>query len=133
MVLFQSILLGALLNSGIANEAESRVGTSFRPGVPAMCAAFVADVVKESGKKPPANPNLARNWLGWGKPVPLRDIRRGDIVVCWRGSRSGVKGHTLIYIGGNMCIHRSTKSAPIKKVPLSAYKDRILGVRRANP
>jgi len=132
MVLVQAIVLGSLLNSGIAKEAESRVGTSFRPGSSAMCAAFVADVVKESGKKPPSSPNLARNWLGWGKAVPLNAIQRGDIVVCWRGSRSGSKGHILIYIGGGLCVHRSTKSSPIKKISLSIYKDKVLGVRRAS-
>lgn len=120
-------------NAKIAKEAESRVGSYFRRGSYAMCAAFVADVVKKSGAKtPPNNPNIARNWLKWGKPVSLSTIKKGDIVVCWRGSRSGNSGHTLIYVGEGMCVHRSTKSSPIKKIQLDYYKSRILGIRRSN-
>lgn len=132
MTLIQAFLFSSLFNTGIASEAESRVGTSFRPGVSAMCAAFVADVVKESGKKPPSNPNLARNWLRWGKAVSLNNIQRGDIVVCWRGSRHGSKGHILIYVGSGICVHRSTRNQPVKKTPLSSYKSKILSIRRCS-
>lgn len=132
MTLTQLFILGSFLNAGIAKEAESRVGKSFRPGTSAMCAAFVADVVKKAGGKVPSSPNMARSWLRWGKPVSVAMIRKGDIVVCWRGSRSGTKGHILIYSGSGVCIHRSTKSAPVKKTPLSSYKGKILGVRRAS-
>jgi len=124
--------ISSVLNAGIAKEAETRVGDSFRPGASAMCAAFVADVVKEVGGTVPANPNMARSWLKWGKPVSVSLIRKGDIVVCWRGSRSGSKGHILIYVGNGICVHRSTKSSPVKKTPLSAYEGKILGVRRSS-
>jgi len=132
MTLTQLFILSSFLNAGIAKEAESRVGKSFRPGTPAMCAAFVTDVVRKAGGDAPSGHDMARSWLRWGKPVNITLIRKGDIVVCWRGSRSGSKGHVLIYAGKGICIHRSTKSAPIKKTPLSAYKGRILGVRRAS-
>jgi cell wall-associated NlpC family hydrolase len=122
----------SFVNTSISKEAESRVGMSFRSGSYAMCAAFVADVVKESGGTVPSNPNLARNWLKWGKPVSLSTIKKGDIIVCWRGSRYGSKGHILIYVGDGMCVHRSTRSSPIKKIQLSYYRNKILGVRRYN-
>jgi cell wall-associated NlpC family hydrolase len=122
----------SFINTSISKEAESRVGKFFRPGSYSMCAAFVADVVKESGGTIPSNPNLARNWLKWGKPVTLSTIKKGDVVVCWRGSRSGKKGHILIYVGDGMCVHRSTKSSSIKKIKLSYYSNKILGVRRSN-
>lgn len=132
MTLIQAFLFGSLINGSIAKEAESRVGSNFRPGSSAMCAAFVADVVKDAGKKPPSNPNLARNWLRWGKTVSINNIQRGDIVVCWRGSKYSSKGHILIYVGNGTCVHRSTRSKPINKTPLSLYKSKILSIRRCS-
>jgi len=123
---------GSFLNTSISKEAESRIGGSFRRGSSSMCAAFVADVVEEAGGNTPSNPNLARNWLDWGKPVSLSAIKKGDVIVCWRGSRSGNSGHILIYVGDGMCVHRSTRSSPIKKIELDYYKGKILGVRRSN-
>lgn len=122
----------SFINTSIFKEAESRVGKYFRPGNYSMCAAFVADVVKKSGGDVPLNPNLARNWLGWGKSVSLSTIKKGDVIVCWRGSRSGTKGHLLIYIGDGVCVHRSSKSSPVKKTQLDYYRNNILGVRRYN-
>jgi hypothetical protein len=122
----------SFINTSISKEAESRVGRFFRPGSYSMCAAFVTDVVKQVGADVPANPNLARNWLKWGKPVTLSTIKKGDVVVCWRGSRSGSRGHLLIYIGDGVCVHRSSKSSPVKKTQLNYYRNKILGVRRSN-
>ncbi len=133
MTLAQLFVLSSCLNTGIAREAESRVGSNFRKGTSSMCAAFVADVVRKAGgNSAPVNPNMARNWLKWGIPVRSENIRKGDIVVCWRGSRRGSAGHILIYVGGGFCVHRSTKSAPIKKVALKDYSGKILGIRRAS-
>lgn len=123
---------GSFLSASISKEAESRVGGSFRRGSSLMCAAFVADVVEDAGGDTPSNPNLARNWLDWGKPVSLSAIKKGDVVICWRGSKSGTKGHILIYVGEGMCVHRPTKSSPIKKIQLKYYEGKILGVRRSN-
>lgn len=122
----------SFLNTSISKEAESRVGGSFRRGSSSMCAAFVADVVEDAGGDTPSNPNLARNWLDWGKPVSLSSIKKGDVIVCWRGSRSGNSGHTLIYVGDGMCVHRSSRNSPIKKIQLKYYEGKILGVRRSN-
>lgn len=123
---------GSFLSASISKEAESRVGKPFRLGSYSMCAAFVTDVVKEAGGKAPSNSNLARSWLSWGKPVSLSAIKKGDVVICWRGSKSGTKGHALIYIGEGVCVHRPSSRSPIKKIQLSYYNGKILGVRRSN-
>ncbi len=115
----------------VAQKAKAYEGRSYHAGQTAQCAAFVAEVVRKAGATPPpAGAALARSWLAWGRPVPLATIRPGDVVVCWRGSRSGSSGHILIYVGDGQCIHRSTQSKPVGRVPLAYYKSKILGVRR---
>ena len=115
----------------VAIKAKAYEGRSFHAGQSAQCAAFVADVVRAAGATPPpAGAALARSWLAWGRPVPLAAIRPGDVVVCWRGSRSGSSGHILIYVGDGQCIHRSTQSKPVGRIALAYYRNKILGVRR---
>jgi len=122
---------GGTGGGAVAQEAKSYEGQSFHAGQAAQCAAFVAEVVRKAGATPPPEgAALARSWLKWGRPVPLAAIRPGDVVVCWRGSRSGDAGHILIYVGDGECIHRSTLSKPVGRIPLAYYQSKILGVRR---
>ncbi|MGV6840737.1 MAG: NlpC/P60 family protein [Planktomarina sp.] len=75
----------------------------------------------------PTNPYLARNWLLFGQTV---EPVFGSILVFWRGSRSGFKGHVGFYysedddnyhvLGGNQ---RNTISVT------SISKSRLLGAR----
>jgi len=110
--------------------AKSWEGKYFRKGQSLQCANWVGAVATSSGCGLPKNHSLARSWLNWGRPVSLAAIQPGDVVVTWRGSKSGTSGHILIYVGGGQCIHRPTYSKPVQKTPLSSYKSRILGVRR---
>lgn len=85
-----------------------------------------------TGYESPKNPAGARNWLNAGTPVPIAEAKEGDVVVLWRESRSGWKGHvgyfhswgprnTVNLLGGN-------QSDGFTVAPFD--RNRILGVRR---
>ena len=62
------------------------------------CGLFVAHCVSStlSSEKLPGNPLGARQWLKFGAPC---DPVLGSILVFWRGSRNGWKGHVGFYAG----------------------------------
>ena len=93
------------------------------------CAAFVGAVLAECGVKGSGKLN-ARSYLDWGQPVDINNAQKGDVVVFWRGSKKGWKGHVAFYshhddeniyvLGGNQG----------NKVSVAPYpRDRLLGVR----
>ena len=95
------------------------------------CAAFVGSVLAQVGLSGTNRLN-ARSYLDWGTPVDLSDARKGDVVVFWRGTKDGWKGHVGFYshhddtnvyvLGGNQG----------NKVSVAPYSiDRLLGVRTA--
>ena len=47
----------------------------------------------------PNNPYGARNWSSFGREIPADGLRMGAILVFWRGSRDGWKGHVGFYNG----------------------------------
>ena len=127
---FRPLIPGKFTSSQIVASAKKWTGRHYRYGHSRQCANFVGHVIKDSGGIPPYGHSMARNWLEWGRPVIPAVIRPGDVVITWRGSRSGTAGHILIYIGDGQCIHRPTRSKAVCKTPLSLYKSKILGVRR---
>ena len=127
---FRPLIPGKFTSSEIVASAKKWTGRHYRYGHSRQCANFVGHVIKDSGGIPPYGHSMARNWLEWGRPVIPAVIRPGDVVITWRGSRSGTAGHILIYIGDGQCIHRPTRSKAVCKTPLSLYKSKILGVRR---
>lgn len=114
----------------LAGEAISRVGTHYRKGVPCQCANFVAHAAEEAGLKPPPGYASARKWMGWGQPVSWKDLRVGDVIVTWRGSPRGSKGHILIYTGDNQAVHRPTRGKTVRITSVETYRGKLLGVRR---
>lgn len=60
------------------------------------CGAFVATCLQRTvgGQVWPDNPLGARQWQGWGREVTPS---LGALLVFWRGSRSGWKGHVGFY------------------------------------
>jgi len=135
--LLRIVLLGVTLMAitsmqagDLSKEAKAQEGGFFERGKSYQCSNWVASVARKSGKTPPKNHGMARSWLKWGRGVPFRWKRRGDVIVTWRGSPRSTAGHVLIYVGGGQAIHRSTHSSPIRRVDVSDYKDRIIGVRR---
>lgn len=127
---FRPLVPGQFTSSSIVHAAKKWEGRHYRYGQSRQCANWVGQVINESGGNTPVHHSMARNWLSWGRSVPVVAIRPGDIVVTWRGSRSGSAGHILIYIGNGECIHRPTQSRAVCKTQLSFYKSKILGVRR---
>ncbi len=117
--------------SKIYSVAKSQVGSYYRPGIKAQCANFVGHVVTKAGESKPASSSFARSWLKWGKPVSWSSKKPGDIIVTWRGSKSGTYGHILIYAGDNTAIHRSTSGKKVGYIDVANYSSRVLGVRRA--
>ena len=127
---FRPLIPGQFTSASILAKALAWEGRSYRPGVSAQCANWVGHVVCSAGGSTPVGHSMARNWLKWGHPVSRTTVKPGDIVVTWRGSRSGRYGHILIYVGDGLCIHRPTRSKPVEKVPLSTFSNKILGIRR---
>lgn len=64
----------------------------------AWCGLFVAHCVGSTltAEPLPNNPLGARNWLKFGGPCTPRP---GAVMVFWRGSRDGWKGHVAFYVG----------------------------------
>lgn len=61
------------------------------------CGAFVETCLRQHGIGDlPENPLGARNWQGFGLGVPPSF---GAVLVFWRGSRRGWKGHVGFYVG----------------------------------
>jgi len=95
------------------------------------CAAFVNAVLAQLGLPYTGKAN-ARSYLDWGDEVPLERAHRGDIVVFWRGSRDGWKGHVGFYEGvdrqGNILVLGGNQGNRVSVAPYS--RERLLSVRR---
>ncbi len=128
---FRPVLQSGVLPSRIVKTAKLWNGKYFKKGQSCQCANWVSEVVKSSGGGRPLYSSMARNWLKWGKGVSKSAMKPGDVIVTWRGSKSGKSGHVLIYLGNGKCIHRPTRSKPVQITEFSFYKSNILGVRRA--
>lgn len=65
----------------------------------AWCGLAMAYVAGQAGwdNAPRGNSLLARNWLYWGNPANVPML--GDVLVFWRGSPGGSKGHVGVYVG----------------------------------
>lgn len=101
----------------------------------AWCGAFVAAVFKRAGLpavRPPgekANALRAREWLNVGMPVERPKV--GDLVIFWRGSKSGAQGHVGFYIGEDTDKILVLGGNQSNQVNISRYaKSRLLGFRR---
>ena len=128
---FRPLIAGQFTSSSIVETAKDWEGRHYRYGQSRQCANWVGEVATSSGFSLPSGHSMARSWLvGWGESVNLSSIRPGDVVITWRGSRGGSSGHILIYLGENQCIHRPTRSSPVRRISLDRYRGKILGIRR---
>lgn len=95
------------------------------------CSAFV-NYIAWLLRLPRSKSLMARSWLGVGEPINLQRARKGpDVVVLWRGSKSGSSGHVGFYAGYDeeyvyMLGGNQSDTVNVAKFPV----DRILGVRR---
>src|SRR5690606_28661848 len=86
--------LGGLTNSVVLDIINDISGKNFTTPVP-WCAAFVGSVLKSCGMEHTGKLN-ARSYLKYGKSVSKPC--QGDIVVFWRGSIDGWRGHIGFFI-----------------------------------
>jgi uncharacterized protein (TIGR02594 family) len=65
----------------------------------AWCGLAMAYVAGQAGwdNAPRGNALLARNWQHWGNHAEVPML--GDVLVFWRGSRTGTMGHVGVYVG----------------------------------
>ena len=96
----------------------------------AWCAAFVNWVLKHSNLPYQRKLN-ARSFLQLGKQT--NDPKLGDIVVLWRGSKQGWKGHVGFYINETENHINILGGNQMNKVCIMPYsKYRLLEYRRIN-
>lgn len=93
----------------------------------AWCSSFVNWVCKEIDIKGTGKAT-ARSWMKWGKATTKP--QRGDVVVFWRGKKTGWQGHVALYshrVGNKIYVLGGNQS---NAVNVSSYnKDRLLGYR----
>lgn len=77
---------------------DNDMSKTFPDSVP-WCAAYMAFVLEKAGMQS-TNSLTARSYLQWGKSV-INDPQPGDIVVYWRGSKTGWQGHVGFWIAEN--------------------------------
>lgn len=141
---FASLEIGQKEVQGTGNNkqivkyhAYARVDNDPRKGQPdavPWCASFIAYILEANPYITMTSTNKmnARSYLDWGLSSKRRPVP-GDIVVFWRGSKSGWKGHVGFYLdetdkyvyvlGGNQS----------DSVNVSRYaKDRVLDIRRSS-
>lgn len=89
------------------HPAKIRKIVGVNPQRTPWCGAFVGAVVKRDGKNPPPGYMKAASWRGWGKPVKLKQARKGDVVVIRTkrgyhvGFYAGAEKGRVKLIGGN--------------------------------
>jgi uncharacterized protein (TIGR02594 family) len=137
MLLAGLALYGTREKQGTANNPEilewaREVGVRYRSDSVAWCGLFTAICAKRAGWPVVKDPLLARSWLNFG--VPVKNPELGDVVVFWRGKRTGFQGHVGIYIGetrgvfGSYAILGGNQGDAVSIAWLS--KARFLGARR---
>ncbi len=105
------------------NSASLKKLLGVNPRRTPWCAAFLSAVMRQTGRKPPAAPNLSSSWRSYGKAVKLSQARPGDVVV--------MRGHVTIFTkrkGNKVCgIGGNQKNMVVE----SCYPaSRVKGVRR---
>jgi uncharacterized protein (TIGR02594 family) len=91
------------------------------------CSAFVNAMAAATGYEE-SRSLAARSWLKTGTALTQREVRRGDIVVLWRGSRDAATGHVAFFdkvdeqrgliflLGGNQGDEVNISSYPLSRV-----------------
>lgn len=95
------------------------------------CADFMNLVERKAGRTGTGS-RLARSYLSYGRKVPVREARRGDIVVLSRG-RDGRSGHVGYFIGwkGRDPVLISGNTGRNRKVGIGTFqRGRIMGIIR---
>jgi uncharacterized protein (TIGR02594 family) len=94
----------------------------------AWCSSFMCWLMESSGFKS-TNSQSARSWLNYGTEATIP--KKGDVVIFWRGSKSGWQGHVALFdsydIRGNIvCLGGNQSDAVCYKEYLA---EQLLGFR----
>ncbi len=93
------------------------------------CGLFVAMLAARSGFSVQPDCLAARGWLDWGESVETPGL--GDVLVFWRGSREGRKGHVGLYIAEDAEYYHVLGGNQGNQVSIKRLdKDRFLEARR---
>lgn len=100
------------------------------------CGSFMGLCHKVTAYEVPKSATSARAWLNAGEEVPLALARPGDVVVLWRGSKTGWMGHVAFYVSHNKAAGTITLLGGNQGDQLSIAKfdlDKLLGIRGPKP
>lgn len=103
----------------------------YRDDAVAWCGLAMAYVAGQAGwdNAPRGNALLARNWQHWGNPAEVPML--GDVLVFWRGSRTGIKGHVGVYVGEDDAAFHLIGGNQADKVSIKRLsRSRLLQARR---
>ena len=133
-------------------EARKRFGVAEVPGAPdnpeilawarelgveadyvrdevSWCGLFMGVVVERAGWRPVERLLAARSWLRFGQPADRPSL--GDILVFWRGSKTGWQGHVGLYVGEDATAFHVLGGNQGDRVSIARIaKSRLLGARR---
>ncbi len=110
-------------------EYFAKVGHSWvKDDETAWCAAFVGFCLETAGINSTKKLN-ARSYMDWS--VPSITLQLGDIIVFWRGSKSGWQGHVGFYIGETDTGILTLGGNQSDQVFIATYpKNQLLGYRK---
>lgn len=103
----------------------------YRDDATAWCGLAMAYVAGQAGwdNAPRGNALLARNWQAWGTAADVPML--GDVLVFWRGSRTGFQGHVGVYVGEDSTAFHVIGGNQGDKVSITRLqRDRLLQARR---
>jgi len=118
---------GARHNQVIMSWAE-KLGLWYPDDETPWCGLFVANCLATalSDEPNPGNPLGARNWQKFGREIETPTL--GAVVVFWRGSRNGWKGHVGFYDGEDATHIHCLGGNQSNKVSIARIsKSRLLG------
>lgn len=108
------------------------IGVPYSGDEEPWCGVFVGYCALQT-RWDPLPPNLlgARNWLHWQAPAETPML--GDVLVFWRGSRKGFKGHVGFHLGETAdayCVLGGNQGNMVSIRWIA--KNRLLGARRCH-
>jgi len=96
------------------------------------CASFICFCLEMVGMGS-TNSKAARSFLKWGVTVELKDALPGDLVVYYRGQKSGWSGHVGIFLGMSSGYIITLGGNQADAVRVSKYSTtKLLSVRRSS-
>lgn len=124
-LLFQATRFIGLHESNNQGALKRLLGIN--PRARAWCGAFVAAMVRKTGRTPPAGFQMAKSWVHFGRKVSFRNAKPGDVVVL----RSKRSYHVAILVRVHKGFIEAVSGNQSNSVRVSKFRtDKIVAVRR---